>query len=119
MNSNMMMLLLLTMGNSSSSGSSSSGVMEAFLYSSNMLPEMMRTLLAVTSAKKNADALAQKDKDAEALAQRLAIQVHDALKVTFGTTGTKIPKAEVESREDLKALLSKLTTTQYAAIVAS
>lgn len=116
MNSNMMLLLLLTMG-PKSSGSSSSGVMEAFLYSSNMLPEMMRTLLAVTSAQRHADALAQKDTDAAALAGRQAKQLYDVLVASSTEPVLKKTAVDDPANADLKNLLLKLTEPQRSRII--
>lgn len=111
MNQNMMLLMVLALGSSSSSNGSkgsSSDFLDAYLISSNMMPEMMRLMFAMMSIQKRND---RTNVLAKETAEALGILARD-------TSATrKLTSAELSARPELKALLDRAPTTERDAVV--
>ena len=122
MNNNMMLLMVLAMGSSSSSNGSkggSSDFLDAYLISSNMMPEMMRLMFAMMSIQKRrdqADALAKETNDK---ANVLARETVEALGILSESEvkNARITIAQLNARPELKALLDRVSSTEKDKVV--
>jgi hypothetical protein len=103
MNQNMMLLMVLALGSSSSSNGSkgsSSDFLDAYLISSNMLPEMMRLMFAMMSIQKRNDRT-----------NTLARETADAMIVLkAGEKDVGLPKTKLDALPELKGLLDRVPT---------
>jgi hypothetical protein len=114
---NMEMILMMMALGSSSGGSSTSGLTETLLYTSDMLPQMPRMLLAMNSAKA---ATARHDQEVTDLKKMLAGQVYAAVKKMVGADPSSRLKLAVDlgASSELVAILQEhLTPTQFDEII--
>lgn len=109
MKNNSMLFLMLALG---SSGGGSLDL-NTILLASDMMPEMMRMILAINAAKK-------RDDEANDLASQVRVAIQGAVVDTNTTTPrVKFKKTVVEANSELKGLLDRLSVTDYADIVDS
>ena len=106
MKNNSMLFLMLALG---SSGSGSLDL-NTILIASDMMPEMLRIILAINAAKK-------RDDDANTLATQVKTAVQNAVSNT--TDGIQFKQTVVDSNSELKALLDRLSEADRAAIIDS
>lgn len=121
MDSNALLLMMLMLGSSKSSSTSSAELTETFLYTSDMMPAMMRTMLAMNSVNARNGREAREDEEAAqaaaALADRQALQLGEALGHLGTEHGAYLTATELERWPELATLLARLPGDVYDAII--